>query len=90
MSGNIFLVPDPSQPEDVFYNDNYILPGLPSGRSAAMSRSGQKRLTTPKAVARNPGHDPEKHALGLDPRVGTGFSRTKDLVCPGIMPESKA
>ena len=31
-------------------------------------------------------HDPEKHALGLDPRVGTGFpSGQTRSVCPEIM-----
>ena len=35
-------------------------------------------------------HDPEKHALGLDPRVGTGFpSRQTRSVCAEIMLKQK-
>ena len=35
-------------------------------------------------------HDPEKHALGLDPRVGTGFpSGQTRSVCPEIMLKQK-
>src|SRR5258705_11203891 len=35
-------------------------------------------------------HDPEKLALGLDPRVGTGFpSRQTRSVCPEIMLKQK-
>jgi hypothetical protein len=42
------------------------------------------------ALNANLEHDPEKHALGLDPWVGTGFpSGQTRSVCPEIMLKQK-
>ena len=57
-----------------------------ANRHDAGVRRSMRRHTVNKRLA----HDPEKHALGLDPRVGTGFpsGRTRS-VCPEIMLKQK-
>jgi hypothetical protein len=54
--------------------------------------AGRPRPSLSLVTARLPDleYDPEKHALGLDPRVGTGFpSRQTRSVCAEIMLKQK-
>jgi len=55
---------------------------------AGVRRSMRRRAVN--SVNKRLAHDPEKHALGLDPRVGTGFpsGRTRS-VCPEIILKQK-